>query len=328
MRYFLNRILFFVLSLWAAVTINFILPRLMPGDPAGAMFAKAQGQLKPSAIEAMRKQFGLTDEPIWDKYLHYLHGIVTGDWGLSFASYPVPATEIIGSAIPWTVFLVGGATILSVFIGTALGIYVSFRRQGMLDSTLPISSMALQAMPHFFVAMVLIFFFGYKFGWFPIGKGYAIDIIPGLSWDFIKSILYYSILPGITLFLGGLSGWLVGMRNNMIYTLGEDYVTFAEAKGVSPSKLTFSYAARNAFLPQLTSFALAIGNVVSGAILVEVVFSYPGIGSKLNDSVLSLDYPMIQASFLLIAVSVLTANLIIDLLYGRLDPRIRTGGAH
>lgn len=327
MRYFLNRIVFFVLSLWAAVTINFILPRLMPGDPAGAMFAKAQGNLRPSAMEAMRKQFGLTDEPIWDKYVHYLQGIVTGDWGLSFASYPVPATEIIGNAVPWTIFLVGGATVLSVFVGTALGIYVSFRRQGLLDSTLPISSMALQAMPHFFVAMVLIFFFGFKLGWFPIGKGYSIDVIPGLTWDFIKSVFYHSILPGITLFLGGLSGWLIGMRNNMIYTLGEDYVVFAEAKGVRTSRLMFSYAARNAFLPQLTSFALAIGNVVSGAILVEVVFSYPGIGTRLNDSVLSLDYPMIQASFLLIAVSVLTANLIVDLLYGRLDPRIRTGGA-
>ncbi|HEU5140273.1 MAG TPA: ABC transporter permease [Bacillales bacterium] len=327
MRYLINRLIFFVLSLWAAVTINFILPRLMPGNPAQAMFAKFQGQLKPEAMAAMKQQFGLTDEPIWDKYLSYLQGLVTGDWGLSFASFPVPVSSIIEHSIPWTIFLVGGATVISVFIGTALGIYVSFKRQGLLDSTLPISSMALQAMPHFFVAMVLIFVFAFQLGWFPLGKGFSIDVMPGFHWDFIKSALFHSILPGITLFFGGLSGWLIGMRNNMIYTLGEDYVVFAEAKGVRPTRLMFSYAARNAFLPQLTSFALAIGHVVSGAILVEVVFSYPGIGSQLNDAVLSQDYPMIQASFLLIAVAVLTANLIVDLLYARLDPRIRTGGA-
>lgn len=326
MRYVINRLIFFILSIWAAITINFILPRLMPGNPAEAMFAKFQGQLRPSAIAAMKQQFGLTNGPLLDKYFVYLRELVTGHWGLSFLNYPVPVSHIIEQSMPWTIFLVGGATVLSVFIGTALGIYVSFKRQGILDSTLPISSMALQSMPHFFVAMVLIFIFAFKFGWFPLGKGFSIDVVPGFHLDFIKSALYHSVLPGITLFLGGLSGWLIGMRNNMIYTLGEDYVVFAEAKGIRPSRLMFSYAARNAFLPQLTSFALAIGHIVSGAILIEVVFSYPGIGSELNDAVTSQDYPMIQASFLIIALTVLTANLIVDLLYARLDPRIRSGG--
>lgn len=328
MRYVMNRLGFFVLSLWAAITINFILPRLMPGDPASAMFAKFKGRLQPSAMAALKQEYGLTNNtPLWNQYFEYLHNLLTFHWGLSFMNYPVPVTTIIGHALPWTIGLVGIATIVSVFVGTALGIYISFKRQGVLDSSLPLVSMTFQAMPYFWVAMLLVFIFGFKLNWFPLAKGFSIDVTPGLNWGYFSSILYHAILPGITLFLGSLSGWLIGMRNNMVNTLGEDYVVFAEAKGVPPTRLMFSYAARNAILPQLTGFAIAIGNVVSGSILTEVVFSYPGIGNQLNDAVLNLDYPMIQSAFLLIAVAVLTANLIVDLLYSRLDPRVRTGGA-
>lgn len=328
MRYVLNRIGFFVLSLWAAITINFILPRMMPGDPAGAMFAKFKGRLQPSAMDALKKEYGLTSHtPMLQQYFEYLRNLITGHWGVSFMNYPVHVTSIIGHSLPWTIGLVGISTLVSVFVGTALGIYISFKRQGVLDSTLPLVSMAFQAMPYFWVAMLLVFVFGFKLGWFPMAKGYSIDVMPGMNWDYISSVLYHAILPGITLLFGSLSGWLIGMRNNMVNTLGEDYVVFAEAKGISTSRLMFSYAARNAILPQLTGFAIAIGNVVSGSILTEVVFSYPGIGNQLNDAVLNLDYPMIQSAFLLIAVAVLTANLIVDLLYSRLDPRVRTGGA-
>lgn len=327
MRFILNRLGFFVLSLWAAITINFILPRLMPGNPADVMFAKFKGQLDPAAIDAMKKAFGLTDKPMIEQYFEYLKGLLTGNWGISFANYPTPVVDIIKHSLPWTLGLVGIATVLAVFIGTAAGIYVSWKRQGILDNTLPLLTMAFQAMPYFWVALLFLYLFAFKFSWFPMNHGYDSGITAGFNWPFIASALNHSFLPGVTILLGSLSGWLIGMRNNMINTLGEDYVVFAEAKGVSTSRLMFTYAARNAILPQMTSFAIAIGNVVSGSILTEQVFSYPGIGGALTNGVVQEDYPLIQSSFLLIAVAVLVANFIVDLLYSRLDPRVRTGGA-
>ncbi|WEG11994.1 ABC transporter permease [Pullulanibacillus sp. KACC 23026] len=327
MRYVLNRLGFFVLSLWAAITINFILPRLMPGDPADIMFAKFKGQLDPAAMAAMKKAFGLTDKPVIVQYFEYLRGLFIGNWGLSFSNYPTPVMDIIKHSVPWTIGLVGVATVLAVIIGTSAGIYISWKRQGILDNTLPLLTMGIQSLPYFWVALLFLFVFGFKLNWFPMAHGYDTSVTAGFNWPFFSSMLYHAFLPGITILLGSLSGWLVGMRNNMINTLGEDYVVFAEAKGVSTSRLMFTYAARNAILPQLTSFAIAIGNVVSGSILTEQVFSYPGIGGQLTNGVLQEDFPLIQSSFLLIAVSVLVANFIVDMLYSRLDPRVRTGGA-
>lgn len=326
MRYVLNRLGFFVLSLWAAITINFILPRMMPGDPASAMFAKFQGQLTPSALEAMKTSFGINNGNLWQQYLDYLHGLFTFNWGLSFMQYPTPVSDMIKSSLPWTIGLVGTATVLSVFFGTAVGVYISWKRRGFLDNTLPVVTMIFQAMPYFWVALLLLFFLGFKLEWFPMAHGYDPALEKSFNPTFLSSVLSHAFLPGVTLLLGSLSGWIIGMRNNMINTLGEDYVLFAEAKGVRTSRLMFTYAARNAILPQLTSFAIAIGNVVSGSILTEQVFSYPGIGNQLTSAVTSQDFPMIQASFLLIAISVLVANLIVDLLYSRLDPRVRTRG--
>ncbi|MCL6626346.1 MAG: ABC transporter permease [Alicyclobacillus shizuokensis] len=327
MRYVINRLVFFVISVWAAVTINFILPRLMPGDPAEAMFAKFQGHLTPYALHALELQFGFSNKPLILQYFDYLKGLLTGNWGLSFTYYPTPTTTVIGHSLPWTILLVGVATLLSVFAGTACGIYVAWRRGRALDSTLPVASLFVQAAPYMWTGLLLLFVFGFKLNWFPLARGYADNMTPSLSGDFVLSALYHGVLPALTIFLGSFSGWLVGMRNNMILTLGEDYVVFAEAKGVRPLRLVLAYAARNAILPQVTSFAIAMGNVVSGSILTEVVFSYPGIGAQLNNAVLQQDYPLIQGAFLVIAVSVLFANLVVDLLYGKLDPRVQTGGA-
>ncbi|MCH1624547.1 ABC transporter permease [Fredinandcohnia quinoae] len=325
MRYIINRFGFFFLSLWAAITLNFILPRMMPGNPADAMFAKFQGRLTTAALDAMKEAYGIGEASLWQQYIDYLQGLFTFNWGLSFMQYPTPVGDMMQASLPWTIGLVGISTLISVFLGTALGVYISWRRNGFLDNTLPIVSMAFQALPYFWVALLFVFIFGFKLEWFPMNHGYDPLLTPGFNMDFILSVLNHAFLPGITLLLGGLSGWIVGMRNNMIYTLDEDYVTFAEAKGVKTSRLMFSYAARNAILPQLTSFAIAMGNVVSGSILTEQVFSYPGIGNQLTNAVRSQDFPMIQSSFLLIAIAVLVANLIVDLLYSRLDPRIRAG---
>ncbi|MDP9729547.1 ABC transporter permease [Alicyclobacillus tolerans] len=327
MKYVLSRLSFFIVSVWAAVTINFVLPRMMPGNPADAMFAKFQNNLTPQAMTALKLEFGFSNQPLIVQYFDYLKGLITLHWGLSFTYYPTPTKTVIAHSLPWTIGLVGITTLISVFLGTGLGILIAWRRGGALDNTLPIVSLFFQAAPYMWTGLLLLYFLSFKLGWFPLAHGYALSVQPSWSISFILSVLKHAILPGITIFLGSFSGWLIGMRNNMILTLGEDYVVFAEAKGVRPSRLMLMYAARNAILPQITSFAIAIGNVVSGSILTEVVFSYPGIGAQLQAAVLQQDYPLIQAAFLMIALSVLLANLLVDLLYSRLDPRVRAGGA-
>lgn len=326
MRYVLNRLLFFVISVWAAITINFILPRMMPGDPADAMFAKYKNTLSPQALNALKIEFGFNNQPLINQYFSYLKGLFTGHWGLSFSYYPVKTTTVIGHSLPWTAALVGITTLISVFVGTALGIYIAWHRGKAADSVLPITTLIVQAAPFMFTGLLLLFVFAFKLSWFPITGAYSTDFKPGWNIHFFLSALKHALLPAITIFVGSLSGWVIGMRNNMILTLGEDYVVFAEAKGVKPRRLMMAYAARNAIIPQVTSFAIAIGTVVSGSILVEQVFSYPGIGLQLNNAVLQEDYPLIQGAFLCIALAVLVANLIVDLLYSRLDPRVRTGG--
>ncbi len=326
MRYLSQKIVFFFVCLWAAVTINFILPRMLPGNPALAMFAKYQGQLNPNALHALEIQFGFSNKPIIIQYLQYLKNLITGHWGLSYTYYPTHVTTVIAHSLPWTVGLVGIATLVAVVVGTLLGIYIAWRRKGFLDNTLPVTTMFLQAMPYFWTGTLLLFFFAFVLHWFPLGHAYATTVMPGWNRPFIISVLGHSILPAITIFIGSVSGWIIGMRNNMINTLGEDYVVFAEAKGVSSWRLMTSYAARNAILPQVTSFALAMGLIVSGSILTEEVFSYPGIGFQLTNAVLSQDLPLIQSAFLIIAVAVLIVNLLVDILYARLDPRVRTGG--
>jgi peptide/nickel transport system permease protein len=326
MRYYIQKVLFFVVALWAAATINFILPRLIPGNPAMAMFAKFQGQLNPAALHALELEFGFSHQPLMVQYLTYLKSIATLHWGLSYSYYPTPVAAVIGQSLPWTLGLVGVATLVAVVVGTALGIYIAWHRGGWLDGVLPVGTMFVQAMPYFWTGTLLLFLFGVVLKWFPIGQAYSLGVTPGWNWPFIQSVLDHGALPAFTVFMGSLSGWLVGMRNNMVMTLGEDFVLFAESRGVPELRLMWHYAARNAILPQLTSFGLAMGYIVSGSILTEVVFSYPGIGYQLNNAVLSQDYPMIQASFLIIAVAVLFANLVVDVLYARLDPRVAAAG--
>lgn len=327
MRYFWNRLGFLLISVWAALTLNFILPHMMPGNPAEIMFARYQGRLQPSALKAMELQFGVNHQPIIIQYIHYLGNMISGNWGLSITYYPISVLTIIQNSLPWTIGAVGIATLLSILIGTIVGIIIAWRRGGILDGTIPIVSMFLQAVPYNVSGFILLYFFGFMLGWFPMEHAYGDSTVPGLSTPFVGSVLYHGILPVATIFISAIGGWIVGMRNNMINTLGEDFVTFAEAKGVSNIRLIFSYTARNAILPQVTSLAIALGSIVSGSILMEVIFSYPGVGYQLNQAVSGEDYPLIQGMFLIIAISILVANFIIDMIYVRLDPRVRTGGA-
>ncbi|TDY47900.1 peptide/nickel transport system permease protein [Alicyclobacillus sacchari] len=327
MRYFLNRLGFLILSLWAAVTLNFILPRLMPGNPAQAMIAKQAGNINPSALKAIEQELGLSNGPLYQQYFQYLGNLLTGHWGSSFQYFPTTVVSIISNSLPWTIILLGIVTIIAVVVGTLVGILIAWRRGGTADNVIPIVTMFGQAIPSFWLGLICIYFFGFIHHWFPMAHGSGDDVTQGYNLPFITSAIYHSILPAFVVFVGSISGWIIGMRNNMMTTLGEDYVVFAEAKGVPTRRLIFSYAARNALLPQLTSIAIALSSIIGGQILIEQVFSYPGIGYGLTNAVSSEDYPLIQGMFLIIALTALVINFIVDMLYGRLDPRVRRRGA-
>jgi len=325
LRYALRRLGFFVLTLWIALTINFLLPRLMPGNPALAMLSRFHGQLSPSALNALEIQFGVnTHESLLSQYVSYLHGIFTGNFGLSLSEYPTPVTSVIGSAIWWTLGLVGIATVLAFGLGTFLGIVSAWRRGSKLDSIVPPTFVITSAIPYFWIAMVLVLIFGLTLHWFPSQGGYYVTTdSPGLNLTFFQDVVNHAFLPAISLLIATIGTWILTMRNTMITTLAEDYVRMARAKGLSSRRIMFDYAARNAILPNLTGFAMSLGFVVSGAILIEYVFNYPGVGYMLLQAVSGEDYPLMQGLFLLITVAVLFAILVADILTAILDPRTR-----
>ncbi len=325
MKYVFRRFGFYLLAAWASATLAFVIPRLMPGDPATAMFARFKGKLKPEAIDALREAFGFTDEPLPVKYFSYLGHIATGDLGISVSHYPASVGSVIGTALVWTLFLAGMAVVLSFALGTLFGVVAAWKRGGWFDRVAPPVFVFFGAFPYFWLAMLALFLFGFSLGWAPVRHAYADNLVPGFSGDFFWSVATHAALPALTIVLATLGGWLLSMRNTMIGVLGEDYTTLAHAKGLPPRRIMFSYAARNALLPNVTGFGMALGFVVSGSLLTEIVFSYPGQGYLLIEAVRSLDYPLIQGLFLTITLAVLGANLLVDIVYVWLDPRARRG---
>jgi peptide/nickel transport system permease protein len=323
MRFLARRIGFYLIAAWASVTLNFLLPRMMPGDPADAIFLRAQGRMTPESLEAMKKAYGLSDDPLLVQYWNYLKAVSTLNLGTSILYFPHPVSEVIGTGLKWTLLLGLTATILSFLIGCTIGIFGAWRRGGMLDSVFPPLLLFVGSFPYFWLATILLYFFAFKSNTFPIRHAYTDGMTPGWSWNFVQSTLYHLILPAFSVLIVSIGGWVLGMRNTMISTLAEDYVTMAEAKGLSDRRVMFAYAARNALLPNITAFGMALGFVLSGALLTEVVFSYPGLGYQLLNAVRGLDYPLMQGLFLMITFAVLAANLLVDLLYIRLDPRVR-----
>jgi peptide/nickel transport system permease protein len=324
MRYILRRLSFYQLAAWASLTINFFLPRLLPGDPASAIFAGARGQLRPEQLEQLRAALGLSHEPLINQYFTYLSHVFRGDFGISFSAFPAPVTQVIGNGFIWTLLLGGTSLILSFLLGNLIGVFGSWRRGGLVDNTLPPLLIFIGAFPPFFLALMALYFLGFQMGWFPLRHAYSDTIGNTLTLTYVLSVIQHLLLPASTIVLVTLGGWVLGMRNTMIGVLAEDYVTLAEAKGLSQRDIMFNYAARNALLPSITAFGMALGFVLSGQILIETIFSYPGLGYLLVKSVANLDYPLMQALFLMITFAVLGANFIVDLLYTRLDPRVRT----
>ncbi len=323
MSFILRRLVFYVVAAWVALTLNFFIPRAMPGNAVEAVMAKFPGSLQPSAYRALEALLGVGHAgSLWHQYVSYIANVSHFNFGVSSSQYPAQVSTLLGETIPWTLTLVGTATIIAFVVGTALGIMAGWRYGGALDRVLP-GLMFLQAIPYFFFALILLEVFALKFHVFPVGQGYAGGLVPGWHWDFIGSAIYHSLLPALTIVLTSIAGWMLQMRNVMITTLGEDYVVAAQAKGLPSHRVIFTYAARNAILPQLQGFGLALGFVVSGALIMEIVFSYPGIGLLLLGAVSSDDFPLMQGIFLVITFAVLLANLIINLVIVFADPRAR-----
>jgi peptide/nickel transport system permease protein len=325
MRYVLSRIGLFVLTLWAAVTLNFILPRLMPGSPLDAALAKlaASGQQVTNAQRtALESELGSPHGTVWSQYWDYLGNMVTLNFGHSYTDPTRTVGGSIARALPWTLILVGVTTIIAFVVGTLLGVWAGWRRGTKADTTVTMGATFFASFPPFWLGLLLLYVFAFKLKWFAIKGGYSEGLTPNWSPSFISDAMQHSVLPGITLALTALSGWVFGMRNNMINTAGEDYVTFAEANGLKQRTIALRYAARNAILPNVTAFGLSLGAVLGGSVLVEGVFSYPGLGHLLFEAVTNHDYPLMQALFLVLTVGMLTAIFIVDLLYARIDPRV------
>lgn len=318
--------MFYVVALWAALTLNFFLPRWMPGNPVDILISKlaAKGPVTESTRHALELLLGTnSDQPIAVQYLNYLGSVFRGDLGVSVTYFPANVTEIIGQSLPWTIGLIGIATVLSFVIGIGLGQLAGWKRGSWLDNVIPVTTM-FQAVPYFWLALVLLYFLASKVQLFPLSGGYDVySVQPAMSWQFISSVIYHGALPALTIVISSIGGWMMGMRNMMVSTLSEDYIVTAEAKGLHPRRIMSTYAARNAVLPSLSGFAISLGFVVSGSIVTEMVFSYPGIGSALLTAVQSNDYALMQGIFLVITISVLGANLLVDLLYALIDPRTR-----
>jgi peptide/nickel transport system permease protein len=322
MLHLLRRLGFYVLTAWAAVTVNFFIPHLMPGDPVQNLIARQQGKSSPQAVEALRAQLGLTgDRSLWTDYLHYWGQLFHGNLGLSTSFFPASVSSVLSAALPWTVALVGVSTIVSFVAGTVVGIVVAWRRGSWLDGVLPVATF-FQAVPYFFFALLVLILLGSDLGAFPISGGSDPGVDIGLNGPFLGSVLYHGFLPMVTIVISSIAGWIVGMRNMMVTTMDEDYVLVAQAKGL-PTRRVIGYAARNAILPSVSSFSLSLSFVVSGALLTEIVFSYPGIGFQLLQAVQAEDFPLLQGIFLVITFAVLAANLFADVVYALLDPRTR-----
>jgi peptide/nickel transport system permease protein len=327
MRFLLRRLGFFVLTLWAALTLNFLIPRLMPGNPALAMMARFHGRVSGSVLKALEVEFGVnTDQSLWSQYWEYMRNTLTGHLGVSTTYFPLPVTDVIRSGLPWTLGLVGVTTVLAFVLGSAIGVVGGWRRGGKLDSIFTPVFIVTSSVPYFWVGLMGVLLFSVILSWLPSDFAFDLELTPAWSGPYVANVLQHAILPAATILITSIGTWILTMRNNMITVLAEDYVRMGRAKGLSSRRVMVDYAARNAMLPNLTGFAMSLGFVVSGAILVEYVFDYPGVGFMLLQAAENEDYALMQALFLLITVAVLLAILACDILTAILDPRTRTQG--
>ncbi len=326
MRFLARRIGFYLFAMWVALTLNFLLPRLMPGSPIGGVLqhlSPAQIQSNPGIIKTYQDLLGGGNKSVWQDYVAYLHRLVHFDLGISTSNYPAPVSEVIGRVLPYSIFLVGVAFVLSFVLGIGIGMVAAWRRGGGLDTFVVPSFMALSAFPAFFTGLLGVYFLGLKLHWFPIQHAYDSSLEPGFNWTFLSSVFRHSQLPILVIMAAYTGGWVLNMRTVMINTIGEDYVAMAHAKGLRDRRVMTRYAGRNAILPPLNGFAAQFASAVGGLVFIEYVFSYPGAGLTLQQAALGNDYPLTQGLLLIFAFAVIAANFVMDLLNAVLDPRVR-----
>lgn len=322
-RYLAQRSAFLLASFATVVALNFLLPRLMPGNPVTRFINPL---MTPQVQREILSEFGL-DRPLQEQFVLYLKGLFAGNYGVSFLYYPMPVFDVIMQRLPWTIFLVGSATLLSVLVGLFLGLLSAERRGSRTDSALVLASMALRSVPTFWLGLMLLIIFGVELRLFPTTGYFSTELkIAGASWGaYLLSVLYHSFLPILTLMAYLVGGNLLIMRASALSVLGEDFVLTLRAMGYPRRRILYGHVLKNAFLPMLTNIGIQMGFIVSGAVLVETVFSYPGMGLLIYQAVLARDYPTMHGAFFISAAAVLLAAFALDLLYLLLDPRIRRG---
>jgi len=324
-KYFVNKLLWLLVTTFFAFILNFILPRLMPGDPVAAITARiAQGMSNSTGMKEFYQQyadlFG-TNKPILEQFFLYIKNVVHGNFGTSFSQYPRPVLDIIKSSVVWTVCLQFPAIIFGWIIGNTLGALAAYTKKGFDKVLMPIS-IFVSNIPAFGMAVILLVIFGVNLKWFPTSGGYGFDLIPTLSWRFIWSVIVHYQLPFWSIVATAIGGQAIGMRSMSIYELNADYVKYSRFMGIKDRKIV-GYVFRNAMLPQVTGLALSVGTMVGGALVAEIIFSYPGLGYTLLNGIMGQDYPLISAVTLIITMMVLLANFIIEIVYGLIDPRIK-----
>lgn len=323
MKFLLRRLGFYGLAAFFAVTLNFLLPRLMPGDAAGALFARFQGRLSPDALEALQRAFGAGEGPLYQQYFGYLGDLAHGNLGVSTSQFPASVWDVVSTGLGWTLLVAGSALVIGFVLGTGLGILAAWRRGGLVDSVLPPTFAFIGAFPYFFLAMALLFLFGFEWRWVPLRHAYSDGATPEWSLTFIADVARHAVLPVFTVVVATLGGWLLGMRSTMVAVLGTEYLALGRAKGLSSWRLAWRYAARNALLPNVTSLGMSLGFVLGGSLLTEIVFSYPGLGFLMVQAVRAQDFPVMQGLFIMITFAVLSANALVDVVTTLIDPRTR-----
>jgi peptide/nickel transport system permease protein len=325
--YIARRIGVFLVIIWLAATVNFALPRIAPVNPVREMLLKAarfaaSGKTDMEKVVATYEaKFGL-DQPVWKQYLNYLWDLAHFDLGVSISNFPSKVIDIILRALPWTIGLLLFSTLIAFVLGTLLGAVIAWPSSPRALSLLLAPLITLSAIPFYLLGLILVYFLAFSTKLFPVSGGYTLGSIPKMNWSFMVDVIWHSALPAFSIVLASLGSWALGMRGMMISGLEEDYITFAEAKGLRNRDIFTKYALRNALLPQTTSLALSLGFIVSGAVLVEIIFGFPGVGSLLYRSIQSFDYFMIYGVVIILIFAIGLATLIIDLVYPLLDPRI------
>lgn len=329
LRYLIRRTTLFLLTVYISATLVFLIPRLVPGDPLTIYYENLRetgAQLgAEKMIEEYKRMFGL-DKDLFTQYFSFLYQLLRGEMGYSISQFPTKVLDLIMNALPWSIGLLSLTTIISWGLGTLLGAVAGWAKESKISKAIGGAALFLSIIPYYILAILLVFIFVYTLRWFPSGGGYSIGMTPSLSISFIINVLWHAFLPALSIIISSLTWWFLSMRSMISTVKGEDFIVMAEAKGLPRSTIMWKYAMKNAILPQITGLALSISRIFAGALITEVIFGYPGLGTLIVTAIRTVDYYLIQGTILLSILAVATANFLVEILYPIFDPRIRYGG--